>query len=202
MKPFALGRKLVVASHNPGKVEEIADLLEPLAVEVVSAAELGLLEPEETGSSFAENAMIKAAAACTASRLPAISDDSGLEVAALGKGPGIYSARWAGPHKDFALAMRNIEEKLQALGARTSQQRSAQFVCVLSLYWPESHHQEFEGRVTGSLVWPPRGNKGFGYDPMFLPDGYHQTFGEMKPQQKHALSHRARAFRKLVEFLA
>jgi XTP/dITP diphosphohydrolase len=202
MRSFARGQKLVVASHNPGKVKEIAELLEPLTLEVVSAAELGLLEPEETGSSFAENALIKAAAVCTASRLPALSDDSGLEVAALGNEPGIYSARWAGPNKDFALAMRNVEEKLQAIGARTPEQRRAQFVCVLSLCWPEKRHQEFEGRVAGSLVWPPRGSKGFGYDPIFLPDGYHQTFGEMEPQQKHALSHRARAFRKLMDFLA
>jgi XTP/dITP diphosphohydrolase len=202
MRPFARGQKLVLATYNRGKLNEIAELLKPLGLEVVSATELGLLEPEETGASFAENAMLKACAACTATRLPALSDDSGLEVAALGKEPGIYSARWAGPQKDFALAMRNIEEKLQAVGAHTPDRRHAQFVCVLSLCWPEKHHQEFEGRVSGSLVWPPRGSKGFGYDPMFLPDGYHETFGEMEPQQKHGLSHRARAFRKLMDFLA
>jgi XTP/dITP diphosphohydrolase len=202
MSPLERGQKLVVASHNPGKVREIAALLANLPIDVVSAAELGLPEPEETGSSFAENAMLKAAAAASASRLPALSDDSGLEVAALGNEPGIYSARWAGPDKDFALAMRNVEEKLNAVGARTPDQRRAQFVCVLSLCWPETRHREFEGRVSGTLVWPPRGNKGFGYDPMFLPDGHPQTFGEMEPEHKHAISHRALAFRKLVDFLA
>lgn len=201
MRPVWLGERLVVASHNPGKVKEISDLLAPLAIEVRSAAELGLPEPAETGSSFAENALIKAAAVSKASGLPALSDDSGLEVAALGGEPGIYSARWAGPNKDFALAMRNIEEKLKAVGSLTPQQRRAEFVCLLSICRPDGEHQEFEGRASGSLVWPPRGRKGFGYDPMFLPDGFDMTFGEMEPAQKHRISHRARAFRKLLDFL-
>jgi XTP/dITP diphosphohydrolase len=196
-----LGKVLVVASHNRGKVREIADLLAPFAIEILSAAELGIPEPEETGSSFAENALIKAEAAARLSHLPALADDSGLEVEALDRQPGIYSARWAGPHKDFTLAMRNVEEKLMAKCALTPAQRRAEFVCVLSLCWPDGRHREFEGRVQGSLVWPPRGSRGFGYDPMFLPDGFHVTFGEMGAEQKHLISHRARAFRKLREFL-
>jgi XTP/dITP diphosphohydrolase len=201
VRPAGLGEKLVVASHNPGKLTEISDLLVPLAIEVLSAAVLGLPEPAETGSSFAENALIKAAAVSRASGLPALSDDSGLEVAVLGGEPGIYSARWAGPNRDFALAMRNVEEKLEAVGALRPEQRRAEFVCLLSLCWPDGQHQEFEGRVSGSLIWPPRGRKGFGYDPMFLPDGFNMTFGEMEPAQKHQISHRARAFRKLLDFL-
>jgi XTP/dITP diphosphohydrolase len=196
-----LGKALVVASHNRGKVKEIADLLAPFAIKILSSAELGIPEPEETGSSFAENAFIKAEAAAGFGRLPALADDSGLEVAALNREPGIYSARWAGPGKDFALAMRNVEEKLKAKCAVTPAQRRAEFVCVLSLCWPGGKHHEFEGRVQGSLVWPPRGSRGFGYDPMFLPDGFHITFGEMAPERKHLISHRARAFRKLMEFL-
>jgi XTP/dITP diphosphohydrolase len=201
VRPSEFGNEILIASHNSGKVKEISDLLSPLGFRVRSAAELKLAEPEETGSTFAENARIKSRAAARASGLPALADDSGLEVAALGKQPGIYSARWAGPSKDFALAMRNVEEKLQAAGARTPQQRRAEFVCVLSLSWTGDHHREFEGRVSGQLVWPPRGSKGFGYDPIFRPDGYDLTFGEMEPERKHEISHRARAFRKLVEFL-
>jgi XTP/dITP diphosphohydrolase len=198
----ALGRKLVVASHNAGKVAEIEALLAPLSIEVFSAAALGLAEPEETGMSFAENALLKAHAAAMASRLPALADDSGLEVEALGREPGIYSARWAGPARDFAMAMRNVEEKLKAIGAVTPDQRRAEFVCVLSLCLPDGDHREFEGRVSGTLIWPPRGNKGFGYDPMFVPVGSGRTFGEMEPADKHRISHRAHAFRKLREFLA
>ncbi len=191
----------MVASHNAGKVAEIEALLAPLSIEVFSAAALGLVEPEETGMSFAENALLKAHAAAMASRLPALADDSGLEVEALGREPGIYSARWAGPARDFAMAMRNVEEKLKAIGAVTPDQRRAEFVCVLSLCLPDGDHREFEGRVSGTLIWPPRGNKGFGYDPMFVPVGSGRTFGEMEPADKHRISHRAHAFRKLREFL-
>lgn len=202
MNRSALGSKLVVASHNAGKVAEIEALLAPLSIEVFSAAALGLVEPEETGMSFAENALLKAHAAAMASGLPALADDSGLEVEALGREPGIYSARWAGPARDFAMAMRNVEEKLKAIGAVTPDQRRAEFVCVLSLCLPDGDHREFEGRVSGTLIWPPRGNKGFGYDPMFVPVGSGRTFGEMEPADKHRISHRAHAFRKLREFLA
>lgn len=201
MSRVEFGDVLVIASHNVGKVKEISELLSPLGLRVRSAAELKLVEPAETGSSFAENAAIKALSAARASGLPALADDSGLEVKALGNEPGIYSARWAGPQKDFALAMRNLEEKLQAVGAKAPHQRRAEFVCVLSLSWPADQHREFEGRIAGNLIWPPRGAKGFGYDPMFLPEGYDRTFGEMEPEEKHAISHRARAFRKLLEFM-
>lgn len=188
--------KLVVASHNPGKVREIDDLLRPLAAQVVSAAELGLLEPEETGKTFAENARLKALAAAKASGLPALADDSGLAVTALGGDPGIYSARWAGPDKDFAVAMEKVEAALKESG---SEDRTAYFICVLALAWPDGHCEEFEGRVYGSLVWPPRGEQGFGYDPVFQPDGHDITFGEMEPSDKHAMSHRAAAFSRLID---
>jgi XTP/dITP diphosphohydrolase len=198
----SIGSKLVIASHNPGKVAEMAELLRPLRLEAISAGELRLPEPDETGSTFAENALIKAKAAASSSGLPALADDSGLEVLTLDREPGVYSARWAGPAKDFSRAMRNVEEKLAARGAFEPAQRRAEFVCVLSLCLPDpSRHHEFEGRVSGRLVWPPRGHKGFGYDPMFQPDGHEVTFGEMEPDQKHAMSHRARAFRRLLEFL-
>ncbi|MGE3875580.1 MAG: RdgB/HAM1 family non-canonical purine NTP pyrophosphatase [Parvibaculaceae bacterium] len=194
-------QKLVVASHNPGKVKEINELLGPYGVEAVSAGSLGLPEPEETGASFAANAELKSEAAAKGSGLVALADDSGLCVDALDGDPGIYSARWAGPAKDFALAMRNVEEKLQARGATDPEQRRAHFVSVLSVAWPDGHVENFEGRVHGHLVWPPRGKRGFGYDPMFLPDGKSETFGEMDPDAKHRISHRARAFRKLVDAL-
>jgi XTP/dITP diphosphohydrolase len=197
----AIGDRLILASHNPGKAREITDLLAPLSIKVLSAAALGLPEPEETGSTFAENALIKSAAAALAGNLPALADDSGLAVEALAGLPGVHSARWAGPGRDFALAMRNVEEKLTARGASTPEQRRAQFICVLSLCLPEGSHHEFEGRVAGRLVWPPRGNLGFGYDPMFLPEGYDMTFGEMQPHTKHRISHRAAAFRKFCQFL-
>jgi XTP/dITP diphosphohydrolase len=192
------GRRLVIATHNPGKLAELDDLLRPHGVDVVSAAALGLSEPEETASTFAGNAAIKAEAAARGSGLPALADDSGLVVPALDGAPGVHSARWAGPGRDFARAMRLIEEKLTAAAATSGQARRAEFVCVLSLAWPDGARDDFEGRVQGSLVWPPRGEKGFGYDPMFQPDGYASTFGEMEPCLKHTLSHRARAFEKLL----
>lgn len=193
------GSRLVVASHNAGKVVEIADLLSPFGLEVVSAGELGLPEPEETGTTFIANAVLKAEASAKASGLPALADDSGLSVDALGGDPGIYSARWAGPSRDFSLAMRNVEEKLAAAGATTPGTRKAHFTCALCLALPDGRRAVYEGRVDGTLVWPPRGARGFGYDPMFLPEEGVQTFGEMEPNAKHAISHRARAFRKLVE---
>lgn len=187
------GGRLVVASHNPGKVREISDLLRPHGFEAVPASALGLPEPEETGASFAENARIKALAAALAARLPALSDDSGLTVPALGGRPGIHSARWAGPERDFAAAMARVEAALGASG-----DRRAAFVCALALAWPDGHVETFEGRVEGRLVWPPRGTRGFGYDPIFLPEGGALTFGEMAPEAKHEISHRARAFAALM----
>lgn len=189
------GTRLVVASHNPGKVREILDLVAPHGLSVVSAGELGLLEPEETGVTFAENAALKAAAAARAAKLPALADDSGLEVEALGGAPGIYSARWAGASKDFSVAMRRVADELRARDAWTVPGPAANFIAVLCLAWPNGETAIFKGRVDGHLVWPPRGTKGFGYDPMFVPDGHTVTFGEMEPNAKHAISHRARAFR-------
>jgi XTP/dITP diphosphohydrolase len=199
--------ELVVASHNAGKVREIRDLLASFPIAVVAAADLGLPEPEETGTTFTENAILKAQAAAAASGKPALADDSGLAVDALDGDPGIYSARWAGPDKDFAQAMRNVEEKLQACGATTPDRRRGRFVAVLALAWPDGHVEVFPGEVAGTLVWPPRGEKGFGYDPIFRPDGFERTFGEMTAEEKHgwrpgaatALSHRARAFKALAE---
>jgi XTP/dITP diphosphohydrolase len=196
---------VVIASHNPGKLREMRELLAPYGIEAVSAGELGLPEPEETGTSFRENARIKANAAAMAARLPALSDDSGLAVAALDGAPGIHSARWAGPDKDFTRAMRHVEERLSLAGATKPDQRHAEFISALSLVWPDGHEEAFEGRVAGTLVWPPRGATGFGYDPMFLPGGYTRTFGEMSAEEKHGLpprgqglSHRARAFMALA----
>jgi XTP/dITP diphosphohydrolase len=198
--------QLVIATHNPGKLAEMRELLAPYGVEVVSAGELGLPEPEETGTTFAANARIKAQAAARATKLPAFSDDSGLVVDALDGQPGIHSARWAGPNKDFGGAMERIDALLRDRGAVTPAQRSAHFVSALCVAWPDGHLEEFEARVEGTLVWPPRGGSGFGYDPMFLPDGQRQTFGEMTSIDKHGLpprgkglSHRARAFVKLAE---
>mgnify|MGYP001945377813 CR=1 FL=1 len=193
------GPRLVVASHNPGKVREIGDLIAPFGFETVSAGDLGLPEPEETGSSFIENARLKSDAAAQASGLPALADDSGLCVDALDGDPGIYSARWAGPGKDFAVAMEKVEQGLQDKGAVTPAQRGAHFVCALSLSWPDGHAEIFEGKVFGDLVWPPRGDKGFGYDPVFVARGETITFGEMDPDKKHGMSHRAQAFRQLIE---
>lgn len=187
------GGRLVIASHNKGKVREIGELLAPFGADVVSAGALGLAEPEETGATFIDNAVIKAEAAARASGRPALADDSGLAVHALDGRPGIHSARWAGPERDFMVAMRKVEE---ALAGRAD--RGAHFVAALVLAWPDGHLEKVEGTVYGSLVWPPRGDKGFGYDPMFLPDGGDLTFGEMEPAAKHAISHRADAFRKLV----
>lgn len=189
--------RLVIASHNAGKVREIAELLGPHGMEPVSAGALGLPEPEETGTTFIANAELKALASATASGLPALADDSGLCVSALGGDPGIYSARWAGETKDFSLAMAKIHQALEASGPDAP--RDAHFICALSLAWPDGHVESFEGRVDGSLVWPPRGDKGFGYDPIFVPQGHAITFAEMDPAAKHAMSHRADAFRQLVE---
>lgn len=188
--------KLVVASHNPGKVREIQALLDGHGIEAVSAASLDLPEPEETGTTFIANAELKARQAADLSGLPALADDSGLCVEALGGDPGIFSARWAGPNKDFADAMRLVEQKLEQAGPEAG--RDAHFVCALSLAWPDGHVESFEGRVDGVMVWPPRGLHGFGYDPVFQPIGHEITFGEMDPDAKHAMSHRAEAFAKLV----
>ena len=188
--------KLVIASHNPGKVREIKALLGPFGVEPVSAADLDLPEPEETGVTFVANAELKALQAADLSGLPALADDSGLCVEALNGDPGIFSARWAGESKDFAVAMQRVEDKLAALPPETG--RDAHFVCALALAWPDGHVEWFEGRVDGVLVWPPRGDKGFGYDPVFVPHGHDLTCGEMEPEAKHAMSHRADAFRQLV----
>jgi XTP/dITP diphosphohydrolase len=189
------GDRLVVASHNQGKLREIIELLAPFGIKAVSASELGLPEPEETGSSFADNATLKAEAAAKGAGLPALADDSGLCVPALDNAPGIYSARWAGPSKDFRIAMRRVEEELRDT---ESHDMRAFFVCALALAAPGATTQVFEGRVYGSLAFPPRGDKGFGYDPIFVPEGYRMTFGEMSPADKHAMSHRARAFAKFV----
>lgn len=188
--------RLVLASHNTGKLREIADLLRPFQIEVVNAGALGLAEPEETGLSFVENAELKARAAAMASGMVALADDSGLCVVALDNAPGIYSARWAGPGKDFSLAMRRVQAELERSG-RTD--RRAFFVCALSLCWPDGHCESFQGEVHGQLVFPPRGQKGFGYDPVFLADGHDITFGEMDPDAKHAISHRAHAFRQMID---
>ena len=189
-------KKIVVASHNQGKVREIADLLRPFDITPVSAGDLGLPEPEETEKTFTGNALLKARAAATASGLPALSDDSGLAVSALNGEPGIYSARWGGPEKDFNLAMQKVHEALEATG---SEDRSAKFVCALALCWPDGEEAVFEGTVHGQIVWPMRGEKGFGYDPIFIADGHDITFGEMDPDEKHAISHRADAFRQLLD---
>jgi XTP/dITP diphosphohydrolase len=188
------GTRLVVASHNTGKVREILDLVAPYGLSVVPAAELGLPEPEETGTTFVANAKLKAVAAAQAGGLPALADDSGIEVGALGGAPGIYSARWAGPTKDFSIAMRKLADELRTRDAWAPAGPWANFIAVLCLAWPDGETAVFEGKVYGHLVWPPRGTKGFGYDPMFVPDGHTLTFGEMEPDAKHALSHRARAF--------
>ena len=203
MRRLERGMKLVVASHNPGKVREIDDLIRPFGLSAVSAGTLGLPEPDETETTFAGNARLKAVAAATATGLPALSDDSGLEIELLGGAPGIYSARWAGPSKDFAVAMAKVHDEVaarggwQGAGPRANFPR-ANFMCALCIAWPDGRDDVFEGRVFGRLVWPPRGEQGFGYDPMFLPDGGELTFGEMEPDAKHAISHRARAFQLFV----
>jgi len=198
--------RLLIATHNPGKLREMRELLAPYKIEPISAGDMGLSEPDETGTTFRENARIKAEAAAKASGLPAFADDSGLVVDALDGAPGIHSARWAGADRNFRSAMENVEEKLRGRGATKPEQRSAHFVSALCVAWPDGHFEEFEGRVDGTVIWPPRGEKGFGYDPMFRPDGQARTFGEMPNEEKHGLppkgkglSHRARAFLKLAE---
>jgi XTP/dITP diphosphohydrolase len=197
---------VVIATHNPGKLVEMRELLAPYGIAALSAGELALTEPDETGMTFTENACIKALAAATAAKLPALADDSGLAVEALDGAPGIHSARWAGPDRNFHRAMETIEQELRARGATTPERRRADFVSALCLAWPDGHSEQFEARVAGTLVWPPRGDRGFGYDPMFLPDGQQRTIGEMSSEEKHGLpprgkglSHRARAFLKLAE---
>ncbi|HVI28830.1 RdgB/HAM1 family non-canonical purine NTP pyrophosphatase [Hansschlegelia sp.] len=207
-----LGPRLVIATHNAGKLREFRELLEPFGLELVSAGELGLPEPDETGTTYAENAHIKAEAAAAASDLPALADDSGLAVQALWGAPGIFSARWAGPDKDFAAAMQRVEEDLQDRGATAAEDRRGAFVAALCLAWPSGEAIAVEGSVSGEIVWPPRGNLGFGYDPIFRPDGHERTFGEMTADEKHSvtwdhsgrgsgLSHRARAFGELMAAL-
>jgi XTP/dITP diphosphohydrolase len=197
--------RLVIATHNAGKMREMRELLAPYRIEAQSAGELGLGEPEETGATFRANARIKAMAAAQASGLPAFADDSGLAVDALDGQPGIHSARWAGPQRDFGHAMQKVEDELRARGATAPGKRGAHFVSALCVAWPDGHTEEFEARVDGTLVWPPRGSAGFGYDPVFLPHGFDRTFGEMTSEEKHGLpphglglSHRARAFVKLA----
>lgn len=202
-------RRLVIATHNAGKLQEFRDLLRPFGVEVLSAGDLGLPEPDETGSTFVENAEIKAAAAARAAGLPALADDSGLRVDALDGDPGLYSARWAGPEKDFAGAMARIARLLDEKGAHSPERLKAYFVAALVLAWPDGRRERVEGKVFGRIVHPPRGRQGFGYDPLFQPDGYERTFGEMTAEEKHgipvdgseALSHRARAFQILARRL-
>jgi XTP/dITP diphosphohydrolase len=192
-RKLAPGSKLVLASHNPGKLREIEALLRPLGVDVISAGALGLPEPIEDAPDFAGNARIKALAAATASGLPALSDDSGFCVAALEGAPGVLSARWAGPSKDFADAMARVNQQIGS-----NPDRRAWFIAALCLGWPDGHTETFQGRIDGTAVWPPRGDKGFGYDPMFLPAQRQQTFGEIDPDEKHAISHRARAFAQML----
>jgi XTP/dITP diphosphohydrolase len=189
------GMRLVIASHNEGKVREIADLLAPYGIELVSAGKLGLPEPQETGASFAENAALKAEAAARSSGLPALADDSGLEVKALAGEPGIHSARWGGETRDFGLAMERVHRELVSAGATDL---TANFTCALVLAAPGGEVQVHEGKVFGTIVWPPRGTRGFGYDPIFVPEGYSEAFGEMEPRLKDSISHRARAFEKLM----
>jgi XTP/dITP diphosphohydrolase len=198
--------ELVIATHNPGKLAELRELLAPFGIKAASAGELGLAEPAETGTSFRDNARIKAQAAAAAACRAAFADDSGLVVDALDGAPGIHSARWAGPDKDFDAAMRRIENELAARGALRPDQRKAHFACALCVAWPDGHVEDFEGRIDGTLIWPPRGRQGFGYDPVFLPDGHARSFGEMSSDEKHGLppaghglSHRARAFLELAE---
>ncbi|XDZ65590.1 non-canonical purine NTP pyrophosphatase [Alphaproteobacteria bacterium LSUCC0684] len=187
---------LVVASHNQGKVREIRDLLAPFALKISSAAELDLPEPEETEKTYRGNATLKAAAAARASGMPALSDDSGFELTAINNAPGLYSARWAGPEKDFSMAMEKVHASFLASG---SQDKNCRFVCALSLVWPDGHDETVEGTIDGEMVWPPRGDRGFGYDPMFRPLGHALTFGECDQDWKHQVSHRAEAFAQLLE---
>jgi len=203
--PSSVVCRLLIATHNAGKLAELRELLAPYGIDAISAPDMGLSEPEETGTTFGDNARLKALAAARMSALPAFADDSGLVVDALDGAPGIYSARWAGPERNFRRAMETVEQKLRERGATTAEGRKARFVSALCVAWPDRHVEEFEARVDGTLVWPPRGDQGFGYDPMFLPDGHARTFGEMSSEEKHGLpprgkglSHRARAFRMLA----
>lgn len=188
------GNKLVIASHNKGKVREIGELLAPFGVETVSVGDLGFPVPVEDADTFIGNAEIKSLAAAKASGLPSLSDDSGLEVHGLDGEPGIYTADWAGPDRDFSIGMKAVMDKLG-----DNPNRGANFTCALSLAWPDGHTESFEGKVFGTVTWPMRGEKGFGYDPIFVPDGHDVTFAEMEPQEKHAMSHRADAFRQLID---
>ncbi len=190
--------RLIAATHNNGKVRELTDLFAPAGFDVVSAAELGLPVPEETETTFAGNAVLKARAAAMAEGVQALSDDSGLDVSALDGAPGVYTADWAGEPRDFMRAMERVETELRATG---SEDRSAKFVCALAVVWPDGGSAVFQGEVRGSLVWPPRGERGFGFDPVFVPEGETETFGEMDPAKKHAMSHRADAFAKLKRAL-
>ncbi|WAC28354.1 RdgB/HAM1 family non-canonical purine NTP pyrophosphatase [Ancylobacter sp. SL191] len=205
-RPRRLTGRVVIATHNSGKLEEMRGLLAPYGIECVSAGDLNLPEPDETGLTFKENARIKAISAANATGLPAFADDSGLCVDALGGAPGLYTARWAGPEKDFYAAMSRVEDELRDAGANLPDMRRAYFISALCLAWPDGHVEDFEGVVEGTLVWPPRGPAGFGYDPMFQPDGHDRTFGEMSGAEKHGLpplgrglSHRARAFISLAK---
>jgi XTP/dITP diphosphohydrolase len=198
--------RLVIATHNPGKLIEMRYLLAPYGVDAVSADDMGVSEPDETETTFRGNARLKAETSTKATGLPAFADDSGLVIEALDGEPGIHSARWAGPSRDFAIARQKVEDALRARDALTAEKRRAHFISALCVTWPDGHVEEFEGRVDGTLIWPPRGDLGFGYDAMFLPDGYAHTFGEMSGEEKHGLpprgqglSHRARAFLKLAE---
>jgi XTP/dITP diphosphohydrolase len=198
LRPGAIhrGSRLVIASHNEGKVREIGELVEAYGIDCVSAGSLDLPEPEETGDTFEANALLKARAAAAGSGLMALADDSGLEVEALGGAPGIHSARWGGPEKDFDKAIARVHEELEATGGAYTR---ANFICALALAAPNGEDAVFTGRVFGSIHWPPRGTKGFGYDPIFMPDGHEETFGEMDMDRKNALSHRMRAFEQLIE---
>lgn len=186
-------KRLVLASHNAGKVRELAELLAPWSIEVVSAAELNLPEPEETGADYVSNAKLKAELAASGADLPALADDSGLSVDALDGAPGIYSARWAGPERDFNAAMAKVNDELG-----DAENRGARFICALALAWPDGHTETFEGEVEGALTWPPRGDRGFGYDPIFIADGAARTFGEIEPAEKKANNHRSAAFSQLI----
>ncbi|MGB0086550.1 MAG: RdgB/HAM1 family non-canonical purine NTP pyrophosphatase [Rhodomicrobiaceae bacterium] len=200
MEQLRRGDRLVIASHNKGKVAEFRDLLTPMDITLLSSGELGVSEPEETGDSFAANARLKAVATAEATELPSLADDSGIEIEALGGAPGIYSARWAGETRDFGAAMRQVEEELRAKGALEPAPR-ANFTCVLCLAMPGGDVAKFEGKVFGHLTFPPRGGRGFGYDPIFVPDGHSITFGEMQPAAKHRISHRAVAFEAFAKAL-
>ena len=195
------GQRVVIATHNKGKLEEFAELLRPYGVDAVSAGALGISEPAETETTFEGNARIKAVNACAASGLPAIADDSGLCVEALNGDPGVYTADWAGPDRDFTRAMRLVEEKLQAAGATTPAQRRGRFMCTLVVRWPDGAERVYVGEAPGHLVWPPRGQLGHGYDPVFMPDGEPRTFAELTHDEKNALSHRGRALKKLLRDL-